>query len=60
MEQRNCKDCGKPISPGRLKAVPGTKYCVNCADKHDNTIHDVDNIVAKSSTSARNGFAASD
>ena len=30
----NCHDCGKPIAPARLEAMPGTEYCVNCADKH--------------------------
>lgn len=60
MPERKCKDCGNTISPGRLKAVPGTKFCVKCADKHDTTVHDVEQIVSKSSSTARNGFAASD
>lgn len=60
MPEKKCKDCGNTISPGRLKAIPGTKYCVKCVDKHDQTTHDVEAITAKSSTSARNGFAPQD
>ena len=26
-----CTNCGKPIPDGRLRAVPGTKLCVDCA-----------------------------
>ena len=29
-EPRYCKRCGEPISPARLKIVPGTMYCVAC------------------------------
>ncbi len=30
----HCHDCGNEIAPARLEAMPGTEYCVNCADKH--------------------------
>jgi RNA polymerase-binding transcription factor DksA len=29
-----CKDCGNKIPFARLRAVPGTEYCVECADNH--------------------------
>jgi RNA polymerase-binding transcription factor DksA len=60
MPVKICQDCGNNISPGRLKAMPGTRYCVKCVDKHDKTEFDTEAIVAKSSTSARNGFAPND
>lgn len=25
-----CENCGEPISPGRLKAMPLAKFCVIC------------------------------
>ena len=31
MESRICIKCKKPINPLRLKALPGTKVCVNCS-----------------------------
>ena len=30
----NCHDCGNPIPPARMDAIPDTNYCVKCADKH--------------------------
>ena len=33
-EQRECLKCGDEIPPARLKAVPLTKYCVNCVPKY--------------------------
>ena len=27
----NCKNCSSPIPPLRLKALPGTKTCVQCS-----------------------------
>ena len=30
----NCHDCGNPIPPARMDAMPDTNYCVKCADKH--------------------------
>ncbi len=29
-----CGDCGKPIAPERLEALPFTVYCIECAPKH--------------------------
>lgn len=30
----NCQDCHTEIPEARLAAVPDTKWCVKCADKH--------------------------
>jgi DnaK suppressor protein len=30
-----CVDCGRPIEPGRLEAVPWTPYCLDDQRKHD-------------------------
>ena len=30
-----CVDCGKPIEPKRLEAVPWTPYCLEDQEKHD-------------------------
>jgi len=27
-----CGECGTPIPKGRREAVPGTQYCVQCAE----------------------------
>jgi RNA polymerase-binding protein DksA len=29
-----CRNCGSPIAPERLKAIPYTRYCFNCASQH--------------------------
>lgn len=29
-----CDECGTEIPVERLEAVPDTRYCVKCADKH--------------------------
>jgi DnaK suppressor protein len=31
-----CIDCGRPIEPARLDAVPWTPYCRDDQEKHDN------------------------
>ncbi len=31
MKNENCIKCKKSINPLRLKALPGTKTCVNCS-----------------------------
>jgi len=31
MENKICVKCKKPINPLRLKALPGTKTCVDCS-----------------------------
>ncbi len=28
-----CRDCGEPIAPARLNAVPWTKVCITCKEK---------------------------
>lgn len=30
-----CADCGDEISPPRKKAMPSTKFCVNCAEERE-------------------------
>lgn len=30
-ESRDCFLCEEPISPARLKALPNTPYCIECA-----------------------------
>ncbi|MHB8438445.1 MAG: TraR/DksA family transcriptional regulator [Acidimicrobiales bacterium] len=29
-----CENCGRPIDPVRLEAMPATRYCIDCASKH--------------------------
>jgi len=55
-----CEECGQTIPEGRLQALPGTKYCLKCSDKHTPDYVDYDHVVAKSSSSGRNGFAPKD
>jgi DnaK suppressor protein len=31
-----CKKCGEPIDPARLKTVPWTKYCYRCQSEMEN------------------------
>jgi DnaK suppressor protein len=28
-----CRNCGKPIAPGRLEAIPWATLCIDCASK---------------------------
>jgi DnaK suppressor protein len=28
-----CRDCGEPISPARLSAIPWTRVCITCKEK---------------------------
>jgi len=30
-----CRECGKHIDDARLKAIPWTRYCIECASKHE-------------------------
>ncbi len=32
-QQRLCSDCGDPIGPKRLQAVPDARQCFNCANQ---------------------------
>lgn len=58
-KKRKCLDCGSEIPAKRLTAVPDAKYCVKCVDQHIDDL-DPDEICAKSSISARNGWAPND
>jgi RNA polymerase-binding protein DksA len=29
-----CRECGQPIDDARLKAIPWTRLCIDCASKH--------------------------
>ncbi len=31
----SCQDCGKPISPERLEAVPHARLCIECKSKEE-------------------------
>ena len=28
-----CRDCGEPIAPARLNAIPWTRVCITCKEK---------------------------
>lgn len=30
-----CEECGQPISPARLEAVPWTRWCRDCKERQD-------------------------
>jgi RNA polymerase-binding protein DksA len=30
-----CRECGKPIDQARLDAIPWTRFCIDCASKHE-------------------------
>ena len=34
-EYGTCQDCGDPINPKRLDAIPWTTLCVSCKESHD-------------------------
>jgi uncharacterized protein YlaI len=29
---RLCDECGEPIAPARLRVLPETRYCIDCAE----------------------------
>jgi DnaK suppressor protein len=31
-----CRDCGDPIAPARLEAIPWTRVCIDCKQKQQN------------------------
>ena len=31
-----CRDCGDPIAPARLEAIPWTRVCISCKQKQQN------------------------
>lgn len=61
MTERLCSVCGTAIDPERLDALPHTTVCTACARKNPEPLrHDPDQVCAKPSISARNGFAPGD
>ncbi|MEK6629634.1 MAG: TraR/DksA family transcriptional regulator [Acidobacteriota bacterium] len=30
-----CRDCGEPVSPARLSAIPWTRVCISCKEKQN-------------------------
>jgi DnaK suppressor protein len=30
-----CRDCGEPVSPARLSAIPWTRVCITCKEKQN-------------------------
>ena len=30
-----CRDCGEPIAPARLSAIPWTRVCITCKEKQN-------------------------
>lgn len=30
-----CRDCGEPIAPARLNAIPWTRVCIKCKEKQN-------------------------
>jgi len=30
-----CIDCGRPVAPGRLEAIPWAARCIECQGRHD-------------------------
>jgi len=30
-----CRDCGEPVSPARLNAIPWTRVCIACKEKQN-------------------------
>ncbi len=30
-----CCDCGEPVDLARLRAVPATRFCLNCQSRHE-------------------------
>lgn len=42
MEVVHCVECGGPIHPGRLEALPATQTCMRCSRERPRTVVDVD------------------
>jgi hypothetical protein len=57
-ETKKCDECGGAISALRLEALPDTRCCVKCST--EGLRHDPNEVCAKSSLSARNGFGRED
>ena len=48
-----CRDCGEPIAPARLNAIPWTRVCITCKEKQSSC------KPRNCSTSSRNSTARS-
>ncbi|MEA1053286.1 TraR/DksA C4-type zinc finger protein [Lamprobacter modestohalophilus] len=33
--RKDCRDCGAPIPPARLRLVPGAHRCTLCQERHE-------------------------
>jgi RNA polymerase-binding transcription factor DksA len=60
-QTRRCGLCGRPISKGRLEALPGVTTCIDCATKHPGRRVQANELdLSQSSPIDRTGFAPSD
>ena len=60
MTTRKCDNCHKDIDHERLEALPNTRHCTDCVDKHGpKRVHDPEELCAKSSPSGQNGWSPS-
>jgi len=41
-----CQECGEPIAPARLKAMPEVTTCVRCQDRLERTAHRLETVGA--------------
>ena len=58
---RLCSMCGKPISEGRLQALPGVTTCIDCAKRNPPKKLDARQVdLSQASPINRNGFAPTD
>ncbi|HSU67535.1 MAG TPA: TraR/DksA C4-type zinc finger protein [Tepidisphaeraceae bacterium] len=56
-----CGICGKPISKGRLEALPGVSTCIECAKRNPPRKLDSRDVdLSQSSPIDRTGFAPTD
>lgn len=59
--KKACSLCGRPISAGRLAALPGIATCIECAKRNPpKKVSDRDVELSQSSPINRNGFAPTD
>lgn len=45
-----CIDCGKPIEPARLEAVPWTPYCLTDQERHDQAGQQAESLESSSAS----------
>ena len=41
-----CADCGEPISPRRLDAIPWAAYCIQCQEHRGHSVENLDERAA--------------